>query len=164
MEDKRMDTDVLVNAPVTIMVGGASGKTGPKEVELRAPAMGPFKRQMKLVNEALYSIIRDNREFIAAVFAGKEVGELNFDLGSCSDSFEALVADLVGEDVEWINEEMEPQQFIMVLKTYMELVGYESIVSTLYQALQRMTKAKAAKQSENEPEQPPTPPFAEPSS
>ena len=88
MED-RPDSDVLTNAPVTMMVGGA-GKEPPKEIELRAPALGAFKRQMKLVSEAIYFLIRDNREFMNGALAGGDVGEVNFDISSCADSFEII--------------------------------------------------------------------------
>jgi hypothetical protein len=146
---KRDDVDVLVNDGVEIVVGGA-GTSQKKTVLLREPSMARFSKHVKGIVSGVRLAYKElgGDELLGSVVPDLKAGKTPTmpDAGALLrarpvvDALSDLIADLVGEDRSYVENEMTPKQVGKILKTYALLVGWETIQRFFVQALTRGTE------------------------
>ena len=157
---KRSDIEKLVNEPVPVTVGGA-GEREPKEVEIREPSRRKFREHLMIVVSAISQFLKTNENFLRRAFSESEKltkeDVLAFNL---PEAIDAIIADLVGEDMDYVNDEMTERQSTAVLSTYLDLIGMDYIHSCFSQALQGWKAAAQKMIAEAAPKMgtPPPPP------
>lgn len=141
-QSARSDTEQLLNLPVEVEVGGI-GDYDKKKVEMREPSNLEFARQMKAVSAGIAQLIQDNLAFIVALRASEDMdlSKMMLDFDGFTDSINDLIAVLVDEDRDYVDNGMGPGQTIRVLVTYMELLGFDTIKSIFFHALGKWTAA-----------------------
>jgi len=146
---KRDDVDALVNDGVEIVVGGA-GVSTKKTVLLREPSMARFAKHVKVLASGVRVAFNEiqGEELLKSIVPDLKAGKTPTmpDAGALLrakpvvDALTDLIADLVGEDRSYVENEMTPKQVGRVLATYARLIGWETIERFFVQALTRGTE------------------------
>jgi hypothetical protein len=155
---KRPDDEIIVNMPVTIMIGGCSPGRGkrkqPKPFEVREPSNAVLQKQLGTLLAAAGDMVDDNSGFIKQIwehpeqFTVAEIGRFRPMIDALTD----LVASIVGESVEFVKHEMSPRQTTEVLTAYSRAVGLEVIRDCFMGARGEWNKIMAGIQPRMNPE------------
>lgn len=155
----RTDFDTLVNAPVSLTVGGVSGKETQKDVEIREPSNAQLGRHLALYQGAISELVLHNLPILEAAYRDPE----SFDASAAlhfAGLFEVsrnVIADLVGEDRDFVDNEMTARQATAVIDVYLDLIGWDFIRETFSRALQSWKAAAAKVIKKDAPVEPVTP-------
>lgn len=149
------DSEKLINAGITIDVGGAGEDPITKRVTIREPNNRRLGTHISMMREAVSLAIKDNWPFFWAVMNDPEkLGpEDMMQFGVVADSIASVVGDLVGEDAEWVAEQMTGRQTVEVWEAYLGLIGWDYVVSAFTLARRSWTQALTAAQTETATEQ-----------
>jgi hypothetical protein len=140
---KRTPAQRVVNAPLVMHVGGFSGKKTVKTIELREPNLELLGKHLTLIAGGLTDFLSKNHEMLASLMTdpSKLSAKQSIEFGAIPTASLALIAELVGEDVDWVLKEMSGQQTVVVLERYLDLIGWDLITKTFTQAWQNWNAA-----------------------
>lgn len=168
MEDRssvRSDSDTILNTPRIITVGRGERI---KNAEIREPNNREFREQFATLGIVISNLINKNASLLQKIFgSGKEIEAEDIegiDLSSIPDGFNDLIAHLVGEDLEFVDEYMGPQQTVEVLEAYFDLLGWSLIKKAFFRALEKFRTAETTATGNSKKPEMQMPPFAEHSS
>lgn len=152
----RTATDKVINAPLTMEVGGYSGKKTRKTIELREPNLEVLGKHLTLLGAGLTDFLRKNHELLSKLMQDPESISTSdsVDFGAVPDASLALIADLVGEDVDWVRLEMTGKQTVVILERYLDLMGWDLIAKTFTQAWQSWNAALGVAKGQMTPPKP----------
>lgn len=140
---KRTETEKVVNAPIVMEVGGYSGKQTRKQIELREPNLEVLGKHLNLIAGGLSDFLSKNHQLLEKVLSDpkKLTSKDGIDFAAIPTACLSLIADLVGEDREWVEKEMSGKQTVVVLGQYMDLIGWDLITETFTHAWQSWNAA-----------------------
>lgn len=125
---KRSDDEKLLNVGEPFKVGGC-GKTEKKEIEIREPSIRVIANMVKRVVVMLSGLAEDEQEWVDRVVS-KPQSITPSDLSTFMpivNLLEAEIARVVGEDVDYVRDEMSPGQAMEVGARWLKVVGFERI-------------------------------------
>jgi hypothetical protein len=135
------DSDRLVNAPVELWVGGRQNSK-PKKITLREPSLLGLGKHISLISGGLIQAVQKNAGLFDRIAKKAKLSkDETFDFGDVPEATVLLLCDIVGEDEEYVMNEMTARQATAVISTYLDLVGWDYIVETFTQAWQKWQAA-----------------------
>ena len=142
----RRKEDVVLNTSIEVVVGGL-GDTKPKRLQLREPSNRRFTSHVTWLVEGLTEAIGGaaNQRWLESIIRDLRKGEwpdaLSIDDVKKSAPVVAavthIIADIVEEDEDYVENEMGPEQMAKLCLAYYEVVGSKTFSMLFKRALQR---------------------------
>lgn len=128
----RTELQVLINEPVTIIVGTADA---PISVEIKEPMQAELGKYLTLLNVSLKQLLKDNIPLLQAAYAGHDVSQIPMDLSAVAGIFSKLVAAIMGREEQWVSENVTPRQQAAIVQAFLDVLGWDFIKETFRQAM-----------------------------
>ena len=154
MEQTRSDVVMLVNAPVKVQIGGGTTSESVKTIELRTPALKRAGEQWQLCESALLGFFRDNMKLLVKMWNEPDTLTDKDVLvpAGLIEAADTLLCDLVGEDSDYVLNELTLPQTTFIIQTYLDLIGWDLIQSTLIRVWQAKTGKDETETQTTEPQ------------
>jgi len=140
----------LINEPMEVWVGGRK-KSKPKRVMISEPSMMELGKHLTLFGSGVSEFLRANGPFLDSLLKADKIQLKREDFlkfASLPEAVRTIVADLVGESEDFVDNEMTAKQFTAVIDAYTQLIGWDYIRETFEQALQSWNAAGIAKDAD----------------
>jgi hypothetical protein len=145
--------DRLVNDGVEFKVGGAAGKEHIKTIELREPSLHTLGKHLAMFTAGLTEFLQVNHEMVQILM--KDPSKLTttniVNFGMLPSAMLTIIADLVGETEQWVELHMTGKETVLVMSTYLDMIGWDLIVQTFTQAWQSWNMAVSAAMEKKKP-------------
>ena len=128
----RTELQVLINEPVTIIVGTVDA---PIRVEIREPMQADLGRYLVVIESSIKQLLRDNLPLLQAAYAGQDTSKIGADLSALAGVFSKLVAAIMGRDEAWVSENVTPRQQAAIVEAFLDVLGWDFIKETFHRAM-----------------------------